>query len=75
MVKSKKQIKDENVAREIQHIWDSWDYHLSEKFEGADRIIRQMFKEMSYAGSNFQNSVEFVRPRLQKMLEKIYDNG
>lgn len=64
-------IREKNVEREINHVWESWDYHLKEKLEGADRIIRQMVKEMSYVGSNERKSIEFIRPKFLELIKEI----
>lgn len=69
--KSNKIEREANVAREMNNVWESWDYHLQEKLEGADRIIRQMIKELALIGSNEQKSIEFIKPRFYQMVKEL----
>lgn len=62
------------VENEMQNIFDSWDYHLFEKLEAADRIVQRIFTDMNLAGVPKQMQIEFMREKTQDMIDQIAEN-
>lgn len=68
---STKEQRDENTRREMEHIWDSWEWILKDKLEGADRIIKQMVIDMSLVGSNTGKSIDFIKPKFYELIKEL----
>lgn len=60
---------------EMQNIFDMWDYHLFQKLEDVDRIVRLMFSEMARIGIPKTVYVPYLQEKLADMIQQISEQG
>lgn len=57
--------------REMQEIFESWNYLMFEGVQRLDHIVRRMTSEMSLFGIPADEQVRFLQEQLADMLEQI----
>jgi hypothetical protein len=63
--------REANIAREVEHIYESWVWHLKDKLDGADRIIRLMMNDMALVGASHEKAVAFLQPKFLELIREI----
>lgn len=57
--------------REMQEIFESWNYRMFEKVQALDHIIRQITREMNMFGIPVEEQNKYLQAQLVDMLEQI----
>lgn len=60
---------------ELNTIWETWDYHVYQKLDALDHIVRCVFRDMSSAGIPVEMQNEFMRSKFRDQLEQITEQS
>jgi len=60
---------------ELNTIWETCDYHVYQKLDALDHIVRCVFRDMSSAGIPVEMQHEFMRERFRDQLEQIAEQS
>lgn len=59
------------AQHEMRAVWDSWDYHMFEKVQALDHIVRCIMSDMCTAGVPAVMATTFLQDQFKDQLEQI----
>lgn len=59
--------------RQMDEVFESWNYLLYEKLDAADHIATRIYQDMGLAGVPVALRSEYIAQKLKDMIEQIAD--
>lgn len=58
----------------MEQVWESWDWHLRDKLEDANNIVRLIYREATQNGTSKAEYKRFMQAKLAQIFTELGDS-